>query len=89
MAYSEQQQGDSHVRSSYAVCDTNSLQGTSIPFSLSTKVFGRFAKFNGFATLQINEIFLHIKWRYVMYVYPYSVSSAMQQDTLAVFSSAR
>lgn len=32
MAYSEQQQGESHVKSSYAVCDTNSLQGTSIPF---------------------------------------------------------
>lgn len=29
---SEQQQGDSHVKSSYAVCDINSLQGTSIPF---------------------------------------------------------
>lgn len=32
MAYSEQQQGDGHVKSSYAVCDTQSLQGTSIPF---------------------------------------------------------
>lgn len=32
MAYSEQQQGDTHVKSSYAVCDTSSLQGTSIPF---------------------------------------------------------
>lgn len=32
MACSEQQQGVSRVKSSYAVCDINSLQGTSIPF---------------------------------------------------------